>query len=302
MLGTTMLRVFGICAVVALATIASAATTNLLANPDFGQVSTSGEQTILDGAGATGDSAAAHWSVYNTGDGSTTTELMPSTRGGGKSMIHVVTTDKKTGSGSGLVQAFLPVGTGPGHVTSSVWVYVNSGTVFIGTGNGGDTGIDARTSVTHTWVQLKARNGVSPANMFIVYGQSPGADFFVDSAVVQALAPGTPATVSVTKAYLEADPIVYVGHCPTTIHFYGTISTNGPTSVLFSFKRSDGSYVAQPKLIFSDAGSHPVQMSWRVGDYYAPSRAYPGWADIEIAQPNKRTSNKARFSVTCKNT
>jgi len=300
-----MLRRFLTFATIALASIgcvASAATTNLLANPEFAQVSTSGEQTILNGAGATGDSAASHWTVYNTGDGGTTTELMPSTRGGGKSMIHIVTTDKKPGSGSGIVQAFLPVGTGPGHVTSSAWVFINSGTVFIGTGNGGNTGIDARTSVTHKWILLQARNGVSPANMFIVYGQSPGADFFVDSASVEALAPGTPATVGVTKAFLEADPVEYVGHCPTTIHFYGTVSANGPTSVLLSFKRSDGLYVAQPKLIFSDAGSRPVQMSWKVGNYYAPSRVYPGWVDIEIAQPNKLVSNKARFSVTCKNT
>jgi len=298
-------RHFAIYATVAAAGLlaaASAATTNLLANPDFAQVSTSGEQTVLNGAGATGDSAAAHWTVYNTGAGGTTTELMPSTRGGGKSMIHVVTTDDKPNSGSGLVQAFLPVGTGPGHVTSSVWIFVKTGTVFIGTGNGGNTGIDARTSVIGKWIELKARNGVSPANMLIIYGQSPGADFYVDSASVAALAPGTPATVGVTKAYLEADPVEYVGHCPTTIHFYGTVSANGPTSVLFSFKRSDGSYVAQPKLIFSDAGSRPVQMSWKVGNYYAPSRVYPAWAEIVIAQPNSLTSNKARFSVTCKNT
>ncbi|HEY7993222.1 MAG TPA: hypothetical protein VID24_03360 [Candidatus Eremiobacteraceae bacterium] len=282
--------------------VASAATTNLLANPDFAQVSTSGEQTTLAGAGATGDSAAEHWTVYNTGAGNTTTELMPSTRGGGKSMIHVVTTDDKPNSGSGLVQAFLPVGTGPGHVTSSAWIFIKTGTVFIGTGNGGNTGIDSRTAVTGKWIELKARNGVSPANMFIIYGQSPGADFYVDSASVAALAPGTPASVRVTKAYLNADPVEYVGHCPTTIHFYGTVSANGPTSVLLSFKRSDGSYVAQPKLVFSDAGSRPVQMSWRVGNYYAPSRVYPAWAEISIAQPNALTSNKARFSVTCKNT
>ena len=297
-------RQFGICATIAAASLlgaATAATTNLLANPDFGQVSLSGEQTVLNGAGATGDSSAAHWTVYNTGEGSTTTELMPSTRGGGKSMIHVVTTDKKVGSGSGLVQAFLAVGTGPAHVTSSAWVFIKSGTVFIGTGNGGNTGIDARSSITGKWMELKARNGVSPANMFIIYGQSPGADFFVDSAVVQQIAPGALAKVGVTKAYLEADPVEYVGHCPTTIHFYGTVSANGPTGVLFSFKRSDGSYVAQPKLIFSDAGSRPVQMSWQVGNYYASSRVYPGWAEIAIAQPNPLTSNKARFSVTCKN-
>ncbi|HET9342148.1 MAG TPA: hypothetical protein VFO25_04435 [Candidatus Eremiobacteraceae bacterium] len=297
-------RHFGIYATLALATMAgaaSAATTNMLANPDFAQVSTSGEQTVLNGAGATGDSAAAHWTVYNTGNGSTTTELMPSTRGGGKSMIHVVTTDDKPNSGSGLVQAFLPIGTGPGHVTSSAWVFVKTGTVFIGTGNGGNTGIDARSSVTGKWIELKARNGVSPANMFIIYGQSPGADFYVDSAAVEALAPGTPTSVRVTKAYLEADPIEYVGHCPTTIHFYGTVTVNGPVTALFSFRHSDGSRVALPPFKFHDSGSYAVQTEWRVGNYYAPSHVYPGWVEIEIAQPNALTSNKARFSVTCKN-
>jgi len=280
---------------------ATAATTNMLANADFAQVSTSGEQTILNGAGQSGDSAAAHWTVYNTGAGGTTTELMPSTRGGGKSMIHVVTTDEKLGTGSGIVQAFLTVGSGPGHVTSSAWIFIKSGTVFIGTGNGGNTGIDARSSVTGKWIELKARNGVSPANMFIIYGQSPGADFYVDSAAVEQLAPGVPEHVSVTKSYLAADPQLYVGYCPTTVHFYGTITANGPTSALFTFKRSDGSFVAEPKLVFADAGSRAVQMSWKLGNYYAASRAYTGWAAIAVSQPNVLSSNKARFSVTCKN-
>ena len=295
---------FAFCAALASAIllgIASAATTNMLANPDFAQVGSSGAPVTINGAEISSDAAAAHWTQYDTGDGSTTSDLLPSTRGGGKSMIHVVTTDKKPGTGSGLVQAFLPVGTGPAHVTSSAWIYIKSGTVFIGTGNGGNTGIDARSSVTGKWLELKARNGVSPANMFIIYGESPGADFYVDSAGVEALAPGSSTSIRVNKAYLEADPIEYVGHCPTTIHFYGTVGANGPTSVLFSFKRSDGSYVAEPKLIFADAGSRPVQMLWKVGNYYAPSHVYPGWAEIAIAQPNTLTSNKARFSVTCKN-
>ena len=292
--------------IAAVAVFASAATSsgvpNLLKNADFGQVGQNGQHTELIGSGQPGDSAAAEWTVYNNGPGKTTTELMASTRRAGKSMIHVVTSNAKLGSGSGLVQAFFPVSTGPGHVNASAWVYINSGTVFIGTGNGGNTGIDARSSVTKKWIQLRARNGVSPANLFIIYGQSPGADFYVDEASVEPLAPNQAANVRVTKAYLEADPVEYVGHCPTTVKFYGTISANGPASVLYTFQRSDRQHNAEPKLDFYDAGSHPVQMSWKIGNYYAPTRVYNEWVEISVSSPNTLVSNQARFSITCKNT
>ena len=280
---------------------AAAASTNLLRNPDFGQVSIKGLHTELDGASQTGNSAAAGWTVYNNGPGSTTTELLPSTRTAGKSMIHVITSNARPGSGSGLVQAFFPVSTGPGHVDASAWVYVNSGSVFIGTGNGGNTGIDARTTVTKKWVLLRARNGVSPANLFIIYGQSPAADFFVDSAAVQPLTPAESPNFKATKAYLEASPVEYVGHCPTTVKFYGTITVNAPGAIEFVIKRSDGSYVAEPRTVFQDAGSHPVEMSWTVGNYYAATRVYNEWAQISVSQPNALLSNKATFQITCKN-
>jgi hypothetical protein len=265
-------------------------------------VSQKGLHTELSGNSQPGESAAENWTVYNNGPGTTTTELSASTRRVGKSMIHVITSNSKQGTGSGLVQAFFPVSTGPGHVNASAWIYIKSGTVFIGTGNGGNTGIDARSSTTGKWLQLRARNAVSPANLFIIYGQSPGADFYVDEAAVEPLAAGESPNFRATKAYLEADPVQFVGHCPTTVKFYGTISVNGPGSVLYTFQRSDGSYVAEPKIVYYDAGSHAVQMSWKVGNYYAPTRVYNQWVQIKVSQPNELTSNKAKFSITCKNT
>src|SRR2546427_11339176 len=102
---------FGICVMCLLfaMAIAAAATTNLLKNADFGQVSNKGLHTELAGSSQPGDAAAAEWTVYNNGPGKTTTELLASTHRAGKSMIHVVTTNSKQGSGSGLVQAFFPV-------------------------------------------------------------------------------------------------------------------------------------------------------------------------------------------------
>ena len=281
---------------------AQAATPNLLKNADFGRVGLKGLHTELTGDAKPGDAAAAEWTVYNNGPGTTTTDLLPSARRAGKTMIHIVTSNAKPGSGSGLVQAFFPVSTGPGHVTATAWIYIKSGTVLIGTGNGGNTGIDARTSVTDKWVELHARNGASPANLFIIYGQSPGADFYVDEASVTPLAPGQSPNFRATKTFLEADPVEYVGHCPTTVKFYGTISVNGPGIVLYTFQRSDGTYVAEPKIVYYDAGSHPVQMSWKVGNYYAPARVYNEWATVSVSSPNALTSNKARFAITCKNT
>jgi hypothetical protein len=295
----------GVCAAVLVLAASSgyaAAVPNLLKNADFSRIGLHPFHTELGGEGKPGDSAAADWTVYNNGPGKTITDLLPSSRRGGKNMIHVVTSNSKPGSGSGLVQAFFPISTGPGHVNANAWVFVKTGTVFIGTGNGGNTGIDARSSVTGKWMQLRARNGASPANLFIIYGQSPGAEFYVDEASVSPLAPGQAPDVRVTKAFLEADPVEYVGHCPATVKFYGTIGVNGPGNVLYKFSRSDGSTVAEPKLVYYDAGSHAVQMSWKVGNYYAPTRVYKEWAQISVSAPNALTSNKARFSITCKNT
>jgi hypothetical protein len=280
---------------------AASTTSNLLKNADFSALASNAKRTTLVGNSMTGDAAAAGWTVYNNGPGATTTELVPSTRRPNGWMIHVVTTNSKTNSGSGIVQAFLPVSTGPGHVIASAWIYIKKGAVFIGTGNGGNTGIDARVTTTNKWIDVRAHNGVSPANLFIIYGQSPGADYYVDEAAVEPIAPGQSPTFAVTKAYLEADPVEYVGHCPTTIRFYGTITGNGPGEVLYTFQRSDGSYVAEPKIEYYDVGSHAVQMSWTVGNYYSPTKQYDGWAQISISSPNAFASNKAKFSVACKN-
>lgn len=281
---------------------AASATPNLLKNSDFGASASKAMHSILTGNSMTGDASASSWTVYNNGPGSTTTALLPSTRRPKGWMIHIVTTNSKTNSGSGIVQAFLPVSTGPGHVIASAWIYINRGVVFIGTGNGGNTGIDARVTTTKKWIDVRARNGVSPANLFIIYGQSPGADFDVDEASVEAIAPGQSPVFGVTKAYLEADPVEYVGHCPTTIRFYGTITGNGPGEVLYTFQRSDGSYVAEPKLSYYDVGSRAVQMSWTVGNYYSPQKQYDEWAQIKVTSPSAFVSNKAKFSITCKNT
>jgi len=77
---------------------------------------------------------------------------------------------------------------GQSSTLSSTWVYINSGCVTIGTGDGGDTGIDEATCESGRWFEFfKVPNGYSPANEFIVYSViTTGADFYVKNASVVA--------------------------------------------------------------------------------------------------------------------
>ncbi len=170
-------------AVMMLAAVATAASAgaNLILNPSFEIERAPGGLFTLMGTGP-GVSAAENWTVFNNIDGTTTTELVTSTLpGGGSRMMHVTT----TASRDGLVNVFLPFNTGPASVLSSAWIFVNSGEVALGTGNGGNTGFDVFTTTMGQWELLQAPNGISPANELIIYASSlDGADFFVDLVAV----------------------------------------------------------------------------------------------------------------------
>ncbi len=89
------------------------------------------------------------------------------------------------GSNNGIVQVF---GGSNKRTESSVWVFVLRGQVGMGTGDGGNTGIDAKSTKHYEWEELKAPNGVSPATEFIVYSTSEeGAWYFVAHASVVAI-------------------------------------------------------------------------------------------------------------------
>ncbi len=85
------------------------------------------------------------------------------------------------------MQVFLPFNTGPALTISSAWIFVNSGVAGIGTGNGGNTGLDVFTTTTGQWEFLQAPNGVAPANEFIIYSSGGPADFFAELVVVEAV-------------------------------------------------------------------------------------------------------------------
>lgn len=167
---------------------------NLLRNPGFNE-GPAGRATFLEGAFVGGDSAAPEWSVWNNDKGPndvplTTTDVLPSTRPDSRagSMIHVDT----LGPHNGIRQVFGTIGEGPERTEAMAWVYVLRGRVGIGTGNGGHlSDSDGESTTIGQWEQIRApRNGVSPANEFVIYATSVyGASFYVDEASVAVAEP-----------------------------------------------------------------------------------------------------------------
>lgn len=137
-----------------------------------------------------GNSAAADWTIFvnscSTGYDDISTVLVPSTLPGNTGYMMHVTTD---GNANGIVQTS---GFNETSTVTSIWIYINSGCVTVGTGNGGDTGTDDTFCVAGKWFHLtNVPNGVSPANEVIVYsgtqvGGGSGADFYVKNAAVSA--------------------------------------------------------------------------------------------------------------------
>lgn len=152
----------------------------LLYNPGFDIVGPNGDTTTYTGLFA-GPSAADGYEVFHNTDATTRTTLEPSTRPGGSgNMIHVLT----TGANCGLDQVFLPFNTGPDNATFSVWLYVLSGTVGVGVGNGGNTSLSAFSTVHEQWQLVTGIAANSPGNNFIIYAAGGGAHFYAEDASV----------------------------------------------------------------------------------------------------------------------
>jgi hypothetical protein len=158
-----------------------------------------------------GPSAADGWNIWNNDPGATTTtELctatgcagggtpygeapgsLPPTPVDGLHTLHVVTT--ATVHNNGLYTTFTPV---TSVTLDSLWVYVVSGVVAQGAGNGGATQLDIAgesIGIGH-WQELTSYSPSGVANEMIIYATEYGtpADFFVDYASVSTYSSATP--------------------------------------------------------------------------------------------------------------
>ena len=98
--------------------------------------------------------------------------------------------------------------------------------------------------------------------------------------------PAASANVKVIGTKLEADPKVYEGSCPTTIRFHGSIETDGPGLVTYTFQRSDPSVDTMVKSLTFTAAPFQLNIpdgAWALG---APGMTCAGWMAIKIDSPN----------------
>jgi hypothetical protein len=169
-------------------------------------------------------------------------------------MLHVTT----RGNRNGLVQVFGPFGSGYTHTIATASIYIVSGTVGIGTGNGGNTGIDRNVVTTGSWVTVQALNGSIPANEFVIYATSAtGADFYVDFASVQnspnLLANPTFATVGPSGTSTSITTGV-PGGAGSSAAASWTLFTNTPGTIKSQLLAS--TFPGTPRMIHVDSPGH----------------------------------------------
>jgi hypothetical protein len=102
------------------------------------------------------------------------------------------------------------------------------------------------------------------------------------------------------SAQLSADPEAYSGACPADIKFKGTITSEKPGKVQFTFIRSDGVLQSVETLDFSAPGTKEVNAVWTAGVH--KSQRYEGWEAIKIVYPEALESNKSAFKLVCDQT
>jgi hypothetical protein len=103
--------------------------------------------------------------------------------------------------------------------------------------------------------------------------------------------------LTITEAFLVAEPNQYQGDCPITVRFSGRISAaGGAGTVSYRFLRSDGASAPIQVLHFSEPGSQEVRTEWQIG---GPGTTYSGWQSIKISDPQDTESPQASFSIQC---
>ena len=92
----------------------------------------------------------------------------------------------------------------------------------------------------------------------------------------------------------------YTGSCPVDLKFdWGVISTE-PTTVTYSFVRSDGGHSSTSQSVgLPNANrSVPIIDEWQLGANTQQFANYSGWVQINIESPNP-ISRKINFTIHC---
>lgn len=84
--------------------------------------------------------------------------------------------------------------------------------------------------------------------------------------------------------------------CPANPTIYGTIWTNGTTTVTYQWLGSGGKTWPKRNLKVTGTGPQSVTINWKLG---APGEKVNEWIQLQILSPNRMTSNKVTLEFTC---
>jgi len=94
---------------------------------------------------------------------------------------------------------------------------------------------------------------------------------------------------SVTSVSLTVIPPSFMGPCPFTFAFTADITTNGPGTVSYFWKRSDGTEYGHDSIVFGSAGTQTVGIS------SITPIAGMHWMKIYIDSPNHQFFGPVNF-------
>jgi len=92
----------------------------------------------------------------------------------------------------------------------------------------------------------------------------------------------------------------YSGSCPVALKFgWGLIAT-APTTVQYTFVRSDGGHLtASPSVALPNANeSVPIYYDWQLGANNQQFQDFSGWVQLNIESPNP-VSKQVGFTIHC---
>lgn len=95
-----------------------------------------------------------------------------------------------------------------------------------------------------------------------------------------------------TRATLVA-VVPHSRSCPVKVNFNGTITTNGPAEVKYTWVSFDGGTWPEHTIKFAKAGTEKVSEQREV------SQTGTGWMRLKVLAPDTLMSSVARYRVTC---
>ena len=123
---------------------------------------------------------------------------------------------------------------------------------------------------------------------------------FVSMAAQTSKAQPTPpkprAAPEVTSVELRPVKTRFGQPCPIDLNFYGAITTNGATTVEYTWVSSGGRSWPTRKINFTAAGTKSVNESWKLGK---PGEKVDEWMHIKVLSPNHMLSTKVTESFPC---